>query len=98
MKYAIIRSDHISVFVLRDIDEMPMAIAWVTTQFYFLTCISAFAWKDINECNELSAACDTNSRCEDRNGSFACCMETIINECIGKLLLLRIANNRKDFS
>lgn len=39
---------------------------------------------DVDECAESSEACDLNSRCEDRNGSFACCMKTIVNECIGK--------------
>ena len=41
---------------------------------------------DINECAESTTACDVNSRCEDRNGSYACCMNSITSECIGKIL------------
>lgn len=46
--------------------------------------ICLFLFIDINECAESSTACDINSRCEDRNGSFACCIRTITSECIGK--------------
>ena len=41
---------------------------------------------DINECAESTTACDVNSRCEDRNGSYACCLSTITSECIGKYI------------
>lgn len=40
---------------------------------------------DINECAESNTTCDINSRCEDRNGSFSCCIQNITTECIGML-------------
>ena len=49
----------------------------------FEQCDRFLPYIDVDECAEWSEACDLNSRCEDRNGSFACCMKTIVNECIG---------------
>lgn len=39
---------------------------------------------DIDECAESNSICDNNSRCEDRPGSFACCMTRFTDRCIGK--------------
>jgi len=53
--------------------------------FYIDNDLKFFLSIDINECAESSTTCDSNSRCEDRNGSFACCINRITQECIGKI-------------
>jgi hypothetical protein len=41
---------------------------------------------DVNECVESPSTCDGRSRCEDRNGSFACCIARITtDECFGSV-------------
>lgn len=97
MKYVKISSVHIDASAYLDIDEMEMAIASVRTLITVRAIFSFIQYTDINECAESSTACDVNSRCEDRNGSYACCISTIASECVGKLVERKMKMNWRFF-
>ena len=83
MKYVTIRSVHTNAYALLDISAMERIVASVSVD-HLIDFFSSLLSSDIDECSRSATVCDKNSRCEDRNGTFACCIANISDRCIGK--------------